>query len=200
MSSDLRTLVLAAMLTGCVVDDAPLIDIEATAKSPVTFGPASTEPLTKEQATYRWDLVRAPDGSIAEPPVGDETAMFLPDIRGTYVVERWLSYGLAETLTHRFVLHVAGIAPGAFIRGSSQVAVGDTATLDGSESSSVEGRELQFRWRLAERPRDSVATLSVTDAPMTTFVPDMAGSYVVELATFDGELWSARVPIQVTAH
>lgn len=200
MSSDLRYLIIAAMLTGCVVDEAPLIDVEADARMPVTIGPVSVEPLTDDQATYRWDLVRAPDGSVAEPPVGAEAAMFTPDIRGTYVVERWLSYGLADRLTYRFVLHVAGIPPSAIAQSPSQIAIGDTTTVDGSGSTSIEGRELQFRWRLAERPRDSTATLTATDAEITTFVPDKAGKYVVELATFDGELWSTRYPRELEAH
>ena len=192
-------MIIAVALAGCTVDDAPLIDVDGRAMMEMTFGPVLQEPLTSEQATYRWDLVRAPEESEAEAPAGAGLATFVPDLRGIYVVERWLSYGLADRLTHRFVLHVEGAPPSAIVQGPTQVAVGGTVAVDASASASLEGRALTYRWRLAERPRDSTASLATPQEATTTFSADLAGVYAIELATFDGELWSERAQLAVEA-
>ena len=46
--------------------------------------------------------------------------------------------------------------------------------------------------RGAARPFTSAATLAAKDAQMTTFVPDVRGTYEITLDVFDGELWSER--------
>jgi hypothetical protein len=123
-------------------------------------------------------------------------AEFLPDLRGNYVIDRWVRYAVSEDLTYRFFVSAAGLRPVSVISGSS--AVGSQATLDASASSSPEARTLVFSWRLTTRPRDSSATLIDTQLTTTSFVADAAGLFEVELAVFDGELWSdphARISI-----
>ena len=74
-------------------------------------------------------------------------------------------------------------------------------TADGDPSLSPEGRPLAFHWRLAARPRGSVAALVSATDPTASFTPDVAGDYGLDLAVFDGELWSttdATATVHVT--
>lgn len=195
-----RFVLSVALFAACTVDDVPMLEIQAQATKPAEVGPPTQEPVPEGTAEYTWKLVLAPETSEATDPVGGSIASFLPDVRGTYLVERWMTYGLAESLTHRFVVRAEGIRPTAVVRGSAGATVGTAVMVDGSQSSSAEGLTLTFRWRLTERPRDSTAILADAQAPTTSFVPDKAGDYGIELATFDGELWStpsAFLPISV---
>lgn len=180
---------LASLLVGCTHEPEP-VSITATAREPIDLGPANTEGAPEGDATYRWNLVLKPETSEAAAPEGQATATFVPDLRGAYVIERWLEYGVSDRLTHQFVIHALGVAPEAVVHGNSSVPVGAAVALDAGQSRSLEGLPLSYQWRLAERPRGSSATLQNSQAIMTSFVPDVAGGYLVELAVFDGELWS----------
>ena len=183
-----RTLLIASALAGCV-DDPVVIQVTATATEPIELAPGEAEGAP-EDVTYRWELVLEPAASQAEVPQGAATATFVPNYRGVYVVERWLAYGLSDRLTHDFVIHTIGVAPEAILHGNATATVGTAAMLDASQSRSAESLALRFQWRLAERPRDSAAMVSDPQAAITSFVPDVAGTYAIELAVFDGELWS----------
>ena len=183
-------LVVVALLCSCAVDDVPVIEVSARAMLQVTLGPAEQEPVSEDDAAFRWLLVLAPATSTATSPEGASAATFTPDIRGSYVVERWLEYGLADELTHRFVVRAEGVPPIAVARAVQQAPVGMPVLLDGGESRSDEGRELIYRWRLAERPRDSAAVLTATQTSSSSFLPDRTGEYRIALTVFDGELWN----------
>lgn len=190
MSSKLALALAAIGWSGCTVDDAPVYEIPTLATMEVSIGPPIVDGVPEGQGQYRWELVLAPSSSKAPPPEGGAVASFTPDVRGTYVIERWLQYGLGQDLTHRFIVRAEGIAPIAFLTGSTQASVGTPTLLDGSDSMSLELRSLQFHWRLVDRPRDSTATLLPNDTPTTSFIPDLPGRYDIELAVFDGELWN----------
>lgn len=180
---------IALVFAGCA-EDVPIIESIGTAGQMVTLNvPASFVP--DDLTTFRWELVTAPDGSVTGGPHGDApTATFIPDLRGVYLVDRWLVEDLSERLTYHIIVTVAGVPPEATVRGDGSVGVGSAAMLDGASSRSIEGRPLTYRWRLATRPAASQAALGTIDALQTAVVPDVAGEYVVELAVFDGELWS----------
>jgi hypothetical protein len=190
------TLTLLIALVGCT-DDPRLLEVTVMATEQIELRPATSEGLSKDDATYHWDLVVKPDDSNADAPLGEMTALFVPDLRGTYLVERWLQYGLADRVTHQFVIHAMGTIPLAVVRGETSLALGSTSTLDASESRSPEGLALRYQWRLAERPRDSIATLVDAQSVTSSFIPDVVGNYVVELAVFDGLLWS-EAPATIT--
>ena len=67
----------------------------------------------------------------------------------------------------------------AALPGMSQaVTVGATVTLDGSTSQAV-----SYRWALTGLPRDSRTVLVTDTSPVTSFVADVPGVYVVTLLT-----------------
>ena len=65
------------------------------------------------------------------------------------------------------------------------VNVGDTVTLDGSNSSDADSDSLTYSWSL-ETPAGSGATLSNSSTVSPTFVPDIEGSYTATLVVNDG--------------
>jgi hypothetical protein len=68
--------------------------------------------------------------------------------------------------------------------GRVPVVVGDTAQLDGSESDSPSG-QIEYAWTLTSAPAGSSASLSDPTAESPTLAPDVAGTYVIELAVTD---------------
>ena len=68
----------------------------------------------------------------------------------------------------------------------STVPVGGTAFLDGTQSTSESGQLLTFSWTLLSAPSGSMASIADASAAQTTFSPDKAGDYVVQVTVTDG--------------
>ncbi|MBL0219917.1 MAG: hypothetical protein IPQ07_39380 [Myxococcales bacterium] len=177
-----------------------LVEIQGQATTIVALAPPGI--ALAKQGTFRWELAGAPSRSMHPQPEGGISGMFQPDVRGTYLVERWMTYGVAEDLTHRFMVEVRGAPPIAVSRTATLiVAVAQTVVVDGAPSQSPERLPLEYRWRLASRPTDSVAVISTPTGSQATLAPDTPGDYLVELSVFDGELWSVDpAPLTLNAH
>lgn len=180
-----RATVAALALCACGTSNDVVRHVDAEATFPVRL---TSEGGDVPDATISWTVVRQPESSHAAAP--DASELFTPDVRGGYVIDRWIHYGVSDDLTDEFVVSVAGAPPMAMITGSAQASVGVAVTLDGTASTSPEARPLTYAWRLATRPRDSVATLTSDSMPTTSLIVDKAGPYSIELSVFDGELWS----------
>lgn len=78
------------------------------------------------------------------------------------------------------------------------VFVGTRVTLDGSASSDPDGDALTFQWAFVEKPQTSSATIDDPASPAPEFVPDVSGSYVLQLTVADsqGATDSDRVRIE----
>jgi len=79
--------------------------------------------------------------------------------------------------------------PTADARGPSTIFIGEAARLNGASSSDPDGDVLTHRWSFTEQPVGSTATLS--GGARSSFTPDVAGTYVVELVVNDGSSDSA---------
>ncbi|MGZ4848598.1 MAG: PKD domain-containing protein [Halobacteriota archaeon] len=82
---------------------------------------------------------------------------------------------------------------------STTVTVFDKVSLDGSGSSASNGGTLSYKWSLT-LPQGSSATLSDPAAQKPTFVPDVVGSYKVQLVVNDGTADSAPSELTITAN
>jgi hypothetical protein len=76
--------------------------------------------------------------------------------------------------------------------------IGETAVLDGSASSDVNGDALTYAWSVTARPSGSAATMADATQPVARFVPDLAGDYTISLVVNDGALASAQDTVRVT--
>jgi hypothetical protein len=147
--------------------------------------------------TYEWTFASRPPGSNATLfNANTATPTFLADVYGTYLVrlivrDPWTESG--DTMTVSF----ANVQPVANAGTSQSARVGETVTLNGSGSSDANGDPLTFRWAITSFPNGSVATIADPTAMITTFVPDLAGTYVIQLVVNDGLLDSAPSTTQV---
>lgn len=78
------------------------------------------------------------------------------------------------------------LAPLANGGGDQTVSVGATVTLDASGSSDPNADALIYAWEILSKPEGSTAKLSSKDAATATFVPDVAGEYLINLIVDDG--------------
>jgi len=78
------------------------------------------------------------------------------------------------------------------------VQAGDLVQLDGRSSSDPEGDPLTFLWSFVSMPTGSNAQLVAWDTAQPTFVPDLAGTYQVQLVVNDGQLDSAPSWVWIT--
>jgi len=77
-------------------------------------------------------------------------------------------------------------APEAYITAPQSVGIGETANLDGSNSSDPDGDAITYNWTFVEKPTNSQTTiLNATDA-QASFVPDARGTYKIQLTVSDG--------------
>jgi hypothetical protein len=76
------------------------------------------------------------------------------------------------------------------------VVVGATVYLDGSGSSDSDGDSLNYTWKFVTLPTGSTASLSDANSINPTFLADRHGTYVVQLITNDGKVFSS--PNKVT--
>ncbi len=80
------------------------------------------------------------------------------------------------------------------------VFVGDTVTLDGSGSGDVDKDTMNFSWSFVATPEGSTAALSDASVENPTFMPDVTGTYEVQLIVNDGEFDSPPDQVVITAN
>jgi hypothetical protein len=78
------------------------------------------------------------------------------------------------------------------------VAVNASVNLNGSGSTDADGDPLSYAWSFQSVPGGSAASLSAANTAMASFVPDIAGSYVVALVVNDGLEDSAPDTVTIT--
>lgn len=204
---------LAPLLLGCHRHDTPPDEHEASSDPcaglpALVPAPEGFEPVLGEGAlvvlgevctgepVFRWEVSSAPAGSavstedlVTYQDADHAECLLEPDVPGTYVLyvavfdeEGGSSYSFVAISVAGNDWPVADCDDGSGV-------VGETTTLDGSDSYDPEGADLAYIWAFAEVPAGSEATDGdITQSTLMTasFVPDVAGDYVVELTVNDG--------------
>jgi RHS repeat-associated protein/uncharacterized repeat protein (TIGR01451 family) len=78
------------------------------------------------------------------------------------------------------------------------VFVGTTVQLDGSGSTDQDGNPLTYRWSFVSIPSRSTARLNDANTVKPTFVPDVPGSYTVQLIVNDGLVDSSPATVTIS--
>jgi len=94
---------------------------------------------------------------------------------------------------------VTNTAPLADAGKAQSVKVGDTVTLNASESRDEDGDTLTYAWSLSAQPDGSGAVLADSDTVKPTFVADTEGEYTAELIVNDGQVISEPATVTITA-
>jgi len=136
---------------------------------------------------YQWSITGKPVGSAAtlDDPTSDMPS-FVADEVGTYDVELVVTdeFG-ASSSADPVEISTFNLAPTSDAGMDQLVIIGDPVLLDGSGSTDPEGDPLAFAWAITSAPGGSLAALNGVDTGTPDFVPDLEGSYVVELTVSD---------------
>ena len=144
--------------------------------------------------TFQWTLAQAPAGSAAVLAQATQPApSFVPDIAGVYALDLVVHNGQRASVADRVnvTAFMASAPPNARAGRDQTVLVGTPATLDGGASFHAAGAPLQFHWAFVTRPAGSQVTdtgISGSGGAVATFVPDVAGTYVLSLTVGAGQL------------
>jgi len=151
--------------------------------------------------SYAWSFTSRPSGSSALLDDGGVVApSFVADVAGTYVLQLIVDDGALDSAPDTVTVTVANRAPIADAGVDRTVDTGVTVVLDGSGSSDPDGDTLAYAWTIASAPAGSTAALADPNSARPSFVPDVAGAYVVRLVVNDGTLDSPADTTTVTAN
>ncbi len=136
--------------------------------------------------TFQWTFDSVPSGSTASlTNASSPVPSFVVDKAGSYVVKLTVSDGTYSTSASTRV-STSGTGPTAKAGYSQLVSPGSAVLLDGSGSSDPDGDVLVYQWSFLAKPLGTTAALSDSNSVAPTFTPDVAGTYVLQLAVNDG--------------
>jgi hypothetical protein len=148
---------------------------------------------------FAWSFLALPPGSAASlSDPGAVNPTFVADEPGLYELQLVVSDGFSNSAPDTVAISTQNSPPVANAGPDQSVLVGQTATLDGSGSTDVDGDALTFAWSLTAVPPGSAAELSDPAAVMPTIVVDLPGSYVAELVVNDGQADSAPDSVRLS--
>jgi len=84
-------------------------------------------------------------------------------------------------------VEITNAAPSARAGIDQTVPVGVTASLDGTSSSDPNGDSLSYKWQIISRPIGSIASLSGSNQPHPSIMPDRPGDYTIQLVVTDSK-------------
>ena len=152
------------------------------------------------QLTYLWSFTARPTNSAAVlTGATTATPTFFADLPGTYTVQLIVNDGFMNSIPATVMITTDAAPPNANAGTAQSVPVGTTATLNGTASTDFNGEPLTYAWSFNSKPGGSTASLTGANTASPTFVPDVAGLYVVQLIVNDGFASSSPVTVNVTA-
>jgi hypothetical protein len=162
-------------------------------------GSGSADP-DGDHITYRWAFRSVPLGSTAvvfEPAAARPT--FIVDVLGRYVIDLVVTDDFGAASVVDSVVITTPNRPPTANAGADRVATVNVAVAVTGSGSDPDNDVLTYAWVMVSRPADSLAVLSAADAATTSFTPDKAGLYALQLTTSDGQLTSPADEVIVNA-
>ncbi|MFH1701796.1 MAG: PKD domain-containing protein [Nitrospirota bacterium] len=147
--------------------------------------------------TFLWTFVEVPAGDASLSDAFDAKPTFTPAVNGTYRLELVINDGVFESVPDEvaIIASTQNVAPNANAGPDQNVYTGATVYLDGSGSIDPDSgpRPLSYLWSFDSVPGWSFLTnsnIDNRDQVSASFIPDIDGSYVINLTVNDGELSS----------
>jgi hypothetical protein len=160
-----------------------------------------------QQHTFAWSLIAAPAGSAARLTASDgPRPFFVPDLPGAYRVRLVVTDSTGksgEAVADVEALQCGATAPVIEAIEATPARIGHSVQLsamaldpDAAPPCSRDG-ELSFAWRLADKPAASGARFDDPSLEQPSFVPDIAGTYLVDLTVTDSTGRNARSELSI---
>ncbi len=150
--------------------------------------------------TYLWALIAMPAGSAATLSNATASqATFVAHQPGIYVVQLMVNDGTEDSDPATVTITTGNTPPVAEAGSDQTVTVKTLVSLNGTGSQDADGGALTFQWTLTNQPVGSTATVFNPTFAQPTFIPDLPGTYVVQLLVSDGETSSQPDTVAITA-
>ena len=154
----------------------------------------STDP-DGDAVNTTWELFERPADSQASLVVSGQSARFAADVLGIYKVRARGADGKGAYVETIYVFNAANRSPFGVILGTvavidrteQTVIAGSPVLATGALSYDEELDSLSYTWAVASRPSASSANIMQPSAAKLSFVPDVAGAYVLSLTVSDGK-------------
>jgi hypothetical protein len=155
-----------------------------------------------DSLTYLWSFESKPNTSSAT--LTDSTTSspsFTPDVSGAYTLNLIVNDGVENSIPNTVVITGdanSNITPEANAGSDLVVYVGTLATLVGAGSSDDDGDTLSYQWS-GVSPATSTSSFNNSTLVNPTFIPDIAGTYTINLVVNDGTIESFPDTVIITA-
>ena len=148
---------------------------------------------------YLWALIAMPSSSTA---VLSNTTIVTPsfdtDLPGIYVAQLMVNDGTEDSDPTTVTITTGNTPPVAEAGLDQIVSVQTLVTLNGTESQDADGDSLAYQWTLDSQPAGSTISLLNPRFVQPIFIPDLAGTYVVQLVVSDGSVSSPSDTVVIT--
>jgi FG-GAP repeat/PKD domain/Bacterial Ig domain len=166
------------------VDQSVLINTSVTLTS--TASDPEGLPLS-----YKWAITSKPKNSQSTLTNSSKAvSSFTPDVAGTYEFSITVSDGQDEVSDVVIVLAKANDPlnqpPVVNVAADQDSFVGNVVTLTAT-ASDPEGKPLSYIWTFSSKPSGSLSQLSNANQAVSSFIPDIPGSYQLLLTVSDGQ-------------
>ncbi len=150
--------------------------------------------------TYQWQFDAQPDaGTTVLREAETPRPSFQIAEPGEYALSLTVTDAMGAVSRDYLTVSTNNSRPIARVRVDGPALVGEPVALSAADSSDIDQQALNFRWDLLYAPPGSAASLTHASATTPTFMPDMAGQYVLQLIANDGLADSYPVTVLVNA-
>ncbi len=167
--------------------------------STVQLDGSNSNDMDGDPLTYLWALIAMPAGSTAtlfDTSVVSPT--FVADLPGIYVVQLMVNDGTDDSDPATVTITTGNTTPVAEAGPDQSVAMQTLVTLNGIGSQDSDGGVLTYQWTLESQPEGSTISLLNPTFAQSTFIPDLPGTYVVQLVVSDGLVLSQPDTVAIT--
>ncbi len=161
----------------------------------VTFTAAASD-YDGSIVNYEWDCN---GDDIYEEDTNVNTINYIFQNKGVYAPKVRVTDNdgaIATATTEVKVLNNAPIANAGF---DQYVTAGSQVTLDGTNSSDLDGDKITYKWSFISVPNGSDAVLYESDSTKSTFIADSTGVYSVKLTVIDNEGYNDFDTVEIIA-
>ena len=135
--------------------------------------------------TFSWSLSRPQGSNATLTGANTATPSFTPDKLGNYVAQLMVNDGALDSAPDTVTISTTNSKPVANAGpDQNNVLTGTLVNLNGNGSSDADNHTLSFVWSFTANPGN--ATLNGANTATPNFVPNTAGTYVLQLTVGDG--------------